>query len=403
MLQSIRNSNNKKYYDYFRVLREIYENAPVSKLRLLELTKLKYSTLARIVTWFLDNHIICVADNGESTGGRKPALYDVCSDAGYIIGIDIARMYTKVALMDFRCKVLKSEVFGMFEESVCNRTIDKICTLIDELKAGVDDSKILGIGIGIVGTIGKEKGIIANHANLSGPEWEFASVKEHFRERTGLPVFADNGVNTAALAEYRSLDMKNIRLLAYVTAGIGQRLGIIYNGKFLNNSGRVEGAFGHVTVEENGRHCYCGNSGCLEAYASIPSVMDICRKEIRNGRRSVLLKKADFDLSTMTFDMFCQAIDENDELANEIILNASEHFSTAIANMVKILNPEIVIFGGPFVQKCKKFLALTIESTRAKLRFSALSNTAFSAGNLADNAAVIGAGHLVLDHFLNFN
>lgn len=403
MLQSIKYSDKKKYGDYFRVLREIYENEPVSKLQLKEITRLKYSTLVRIVTWFLDNHIISVADNGKSTGGRKPALYGICSDAGYIIGIDIARMYTKVALMDFRCNVVKSEVFGMSEESTCNQTIDRICTLIDGFKAGIDHSRILGIGIGVVGPIDKEKGIIANPVNFLGSGWEFVSLKAYFKEKTGLPVFVDNGVNTAALAEYRSLDVKGVSLLAYVTAGIGQRLGIIYNGKLLNNSGRDEGSFGHVTVEKNGRPCYCGNTGCLEAYASIPSVMDRFKDEIRNGRRSSLLEKADFDLSTVTFDMFCQAVEENDELANEMINSAADHFSTAIADMVKIFNPEIVVLGGPFIQKCKKFFLLTIQLTKAKIQFYTLSNTVFNAGNLTDHAAVVGAGYLVLDHFLYFN
>lgn len=402
MLQSIRYSDNKKYNDYFRILRAIYDNEPVSKLQLKKITGLKHSTLVRIVTWFLDNGAVCLADTGESTGGRKPALYGICPEAGYIIGVDIARMYTKVALMDFRCNVIKSEVFGMFEESTCNQTINRICSVIDDFRTGIDNSKIIGIGVGMVGPIDKEKGIIVNPANFSGSGWEFVALKELIKGKTGLPVFMDNGVNTAALAEYRSLGVKNISNLVYVTAGIGQRLGIICNGKLLNNPGRDEGSFGHLTVEKNGKHCYCGNTGCLEAYVSIPSLMDNCKNEIRNGRQSSILEKTDYDLSMMSFDMFCKAAEENDELVNEIINGAAEYFSTAIADMVKILNPEIVILGGPLVQKCKKLLDLTLGIVKDKVQTYSSSNTAFSAGNLTEHAAVVGAGYLVLDHFLYF-
>ena len=130
MLKSIRYSGNKKYNDHIQVLRAVYDNEPVTKLQLKKITGLKHSTLVRIVTWLLDIGIVSIVDTGESTGGRKPALYGICSKAYYVIGIDIARMYTKVALMDFRCNVLRYEVFGMFEEMTCGQTIDKVYSLL---------------------------------------------------------------------------------------------------------------------------------------------------------------------------------------------------------------------------------------------------------------------------------
>lgn len=403
MLKSIRYSGNKKYGDYIRVLKAIYDSEPVSKLRLKEITRLKHSTLVRIVAWFLDNGIVRAVDTGESTGGRKPALYGVCPTAYYIIGIDIARMYTKAALMDLRCNVVKSEVFGMFEEISCDQTIDRICSLIDGFRNGIDDSKILGVGVGVVGPVDKEKGEIMNPSNFSGEGWESVSLKGLLEKKTGLRVFMDNGVNTAALAEYRGMNVKNAGNIVYITAGIGIRLGVICGGKLLDSAGRDEGAFGHITAVKNGKRCYCGNAGCLEAYVSIPSIIEACRNEIMNGRQSSVFEKADYDLSTVNFDMFCRAVDENDRLALEITENAADHFSTAIANMVRILHPENIILGGPLIQKCQKFLELTIEMTKAKLQTYSCPDTVFSAGNLAEHAAVIGAGYLVVDNFLNFN
>jgi len=400
MLTKLKNIDNKKFNDCLLVTNIIRREGPLTKQQIIDKTGYKLTTLARIIDWLLQNEIICINDTDISTGGRKPARYKLNPHAGYIIGIDIARMYTKVALVDLDYNIVKLVSFGMFEESTWEITHKKITDIIADFSKDIDKEKIIGIGVGAVGPIDKLNGILINPVNFPSSGWNNINIKKSLEESTGFQVVIENGVNAAVLAEYNSTYYKNYSSIVYINAGVGLRLGLITRSGIPENSYSNEEGFGHMTVDIGGKSCHCGNKGCIETYVSIPAILDSYKNELKKGQHSTILDKINFDLSAISFDMFCEEVEAGDYLAESIVNKAAEYFASALSNTINLINPEVVILGGPLIKKCKKFYDLSIFFAKEKINKCLAPNIIFSLGQLGENAVNIGAANIALDHFL---
>ena len=348
-----------------------------------------------------ENDLIQVKDIGESSGGRKPQLYGINPHSGYVIGIDIARLYTKIVLMDLESNIIKSHAFGMYGESTWKTILNKISLVYDEFSSYVGKDKILGTGIGTIGPINKQNNMALNPEKFLAAGWNDINMVKDIEALTERPAFLENGVNTAALAEYMDGLFKNYRNMVYIVAGMGLRLGLIENGKLVTNSDSYHGGFGHLTIEHKGRRCYCGDEGCLEAYVSIPSIMNEFREKIKY-ENSHHAEKFDYDLFAINFDHFCEAVQNGDALAVGIVEEASDRFAYGLKAIINILNPEIVILGGPLIKKCEMFYRRSVDIANKMLQSKDEFSTVLSTGNLGDDAAVIGAGNLVLHYYLSY-
>lgn len=383
--------NSQKLYEY------IYNNYPISKSKLKNISGFTLTTLNRAMDLLLDENLIYISNIGESNGGRKPALYSINPSAAYIIGIDISRTYTKVTLMDLELNILKSTAFGMFAQNTPTYTFNKIYDILQSFYKDLDKEKILGIGIGSVGPIDAKNGTILNPSNFSAPGWENISITEYFKEKTGLVTILENGANAAVLGEHIKGAGKNTANIAYIILGIGIRLGIMHDNKIFNNPNANEGAFGHITIDINGKKCSCGKNGCLEAYVSIKSILDSFKEAIKSGKYSKLLEEIQYDLSQINIDNFSNAVKNGDNLAIKIIDVAAEYLSTAIVNLINIINSDLIILSGPLITKCTELYDRTIIKTNKNL---INKNIIFSKGTLSDDAIVIGAASKVIDYYL---
>src|SRR5690625_677204 len=141
--------------------------------------------------------------------------------------------------------------------------------------------ELLGIGIGSVGPLDREKGVILNPEMFRDSSWSNVSIIEKLKESFPTLMILENGANTAALAEYETDDLD--RNILYCISGAGLRLGMIHNGKVLfNNTGDVS-SLSHMTINFEGKKCTCGKLGCLICYISLPNIFEeYC---IRKGDR----------------------------------------------------------------------------------------------------------------------
>lgn len=387
-------ANSKKLYNY------IHEYGPISKAKLIELSGLTLSTLTRAMEILIRDELIYICDIGESSGGRKPGLYRVNSSAGYIIGIDISRTYTKVALMDIELNILKSSSFGMFSESVPQDTLEKICNIIDDFSKEFHKEKIIGVGIGAVGPIDREEGKMLNPLNFPALGWKNVSIKKIIEEKTGLITMLENGASAAVLGEHKKGVGKNVNNIAYIILGVGVRLGMLSKGEILNSPNSNEGAFGHTVIDINGKNCSCGQQGCLEAYVSIKAIIDKFKEGIQEGSYSSFAEEIQYDLSEINIDSFSKAAKSGDKIATQVIDKATSYLAVGVTNLVNILNPELIIIGGPIIKKCDVFYEMAVNKAMDKIKNITGARVIFSSGSLEDDAIVVGAGSRILDYYL---
>ncbi len=383
-----------------KVFNLIQKNGPQSKNNLQLLTNMKLTTLNRVMEPLEEQGWVIQSSIGESTGGRKPVLYDVNAGKAYMAGVDISRTYTRVVITDLKMATLYQLQFDMDKSHTPSKTVALIDDIIHgglkTIKAGPD--RLLGVGIGAVGPMDTKKGIIINPVNFNAPGWKDVPIKAMLQKKIRLPLFLDNGANTAAMAEMLLGKGKSFNNLVYINCGVGIRTGAISARTIVRTVNDAEDAFGHMVIDVDGEACSCGNFGCIECYSSIPAITNRFIAELKKGRSSMLSQP----INTINYIDICSAANGGDGLAQEILTGSAVILGTGLANFINLLNPGLVILSGPLIRHSNLFYETCIEVALRKCYKNHQDRIIFSKGGyFKDNAIAMGSAVMVLEHCLN--
>lgn len=383
-----------------KIFRLVMHKGALTKGSLAELSGLKLTTLNRMMQPLENAGLIVKSEIGESTGGRKPVLYDANPKKYFLVGIDISRTYTQAVLTNLKMEPLEKYRFGMNKESTPQITEKLILNWIDDVnkKLKNENGMVAGIGIGTVGPLDSGKGIMLNPENFEAEGWENIPLKSIFEERLGVPVIMDNGANAAVLAETFYGIGKGIRNVIYINCGIGIRTGVISSGAFVRNINDAEDAFAHMVIDVDGEECRCGNYGCIERYSSIYSITEEFIAQVKKGKSSIIQKPVE----QISYADICKAAEANDLVAGQVLQNAAVIMGNGLANMIKLLNPGIVVLSGPLIKHSKLFYQVCTETALKKSYINRERDIFFSRGGYFDeNAISIGSAALVIEHYLD--
>jgi predicted NBD/HSP70 family sugar kinase len=375
----------------------LLHNQALTKSALSELSGIKLTSLNRMMQPLENMELIVKSEIGESTGGRRPVLYDVNTSRYYIVGIDISRTYTQIVLTNLKMQPVKKYRFEMNKKSTPKVTLSIILSWIKDVcdKLKQENGMIIGMGIGTVGPLDRDSGIILNPENFEAPGWENIHLKNIFEKRLGIPVVIDNGANAAVLSETYYGIGKGIRNVIYINCGIGIRTGVISSGVFVRNINDSEDAFAHMVVDVKGEKCSCGNRGCIETYSSIYSIVERFKK-----LTGIDISK--HPIEKISYKDICSAAEINDSAAGDIIRTGSTIMGDGLANLIKLLNPGIVILSGPLIKHSQLFYKVCTETAINKSHIQRDGKIIFSRGGaFHEKAIAIGAGALVLENYLD--
>ncbi|MFF2153724.1 ROK family protein [Paenibacillus chitinolyticus] len=386
---------NRKQKELFELIRQ---GGTVSKIELLEESGLTVSTLTRLLDELCAQGLIAESGHGPSTGGRRPVLYRIQADYGCAFGVDISRTLSRLVLTDMQMKVLESRTWEMKE----GLTPDVLlASIADEAEAmlqrrGFSPGHVLGMGVGAVGPVNREEGVILNPRYFPTPGWQGVPIREMLEERLGLPVLLDNGANTALLAESWSRHKRSFRHMLYVHLGVGLRSSMLSEGKLIYGAVDMEGSIGQMIIQTDGvaPRSQEGNYGALESYASIYAVEREIRARIKQGRPSVLSAFGNPD--AITFREIIQALHSRDPLAVEVITQAAVYFGIGLANLLNMLHPEKVVLGGPLISTNDLFFYTATQTAIKKTYYYPDYQVLFSKGSFGEEALAIGAAGLVI-------
>lgn len=386
-------------HDRKKIFNIIQKKGPLSKQSIQLLTNIKLTTLNRIINELLSKELIIEDSFGESTGGRKPTLYNVNSTKFYILGIDISRTYTQVVITNLRMQILKEERFiadeGYSSKKMLQHIVEVTNKLFTELR--ISKEQVLGIGMSLVGPLDREKGILLDPINFEGENWNEISIKKELEDIYKLPLIIDNGANSAVLAEYYYGSGKGFENIAYINCGVGIRTGAITSGRIIRSINDREDAFGHMVIDIDGKSCYCGNYGCVESYASIPSIVKEFKGELKRGKPSLLNKS----LEEITYLDVFNACSDGDTTSKEVITNAALVFGTALSNYINLINPQLIILSGPIINKSEIFYMISTETALKKINSKDVNIKFSKGGFFKEYAMAVGAAALVVENSLN--
>lgn len=314
----------------------------------------------------------------------------------YIVGVDLGGTNIVVGAMsadglhhhamrslptgaEFGAEGVADRIVGMIEEVILDTT--------EKTKANRGD--FIGIGVGAPGPLDREKGLVVVAPNLG---WRNFPLRDRIGERLHLPVTIDNDANCATVGEWWQGAARGGNTVIGMTIGTGIGGGLIIDGKLFHGASDVAGEIGHTTIDLNGRHCKCGNYGCLEAYASGPAIATRAREVlVREETASLLPSLVGGKLESITAETVYKAAQQGDAVASEIVRDTARYLGVGIANLLNIINADVVVVAGGVTQAGDAlFVPLRAEVRRRAFR-PAVDATRIVPGELPGTAGVVGA------------
>jgi glucokinase len=263
---------------------------------------------------------------------------------------------------------------------------------IEEVLAG-HGGTVVGVGVGCPGPLDLAKGIVVATPNLG---WSDYPMRDRVSEALGLPASLDNDANCATYGEWWWGAGRGTDSLVGVTLGTGIGGGVILGGRLVRGASGSAGELGHTTIDFNGRRCACGNYGCLEAYASGPNIAARAREGLEAGYESVLTELVEGDLDRITAVTVYEALLLTDSYAQEVMLETARLLGAGIANLVNVLNPEMVVLVGGVTRAGDHLLSPLRAEVRRRAFDWAVQACRIVPGELPETAGVIGAAGIFI-------
>jgi len=261
------------------------------------------------------------------------------------IGIDIGGTKISMVLGTSSGKILARRVIstqtGAQTRSCLNELIQNIKLLLNG--SSRVKKQILGMGVGLPGPVDSKKGIVPRSPHLGG--WEGIPLRKLLLKALGLPVMLANDANAAVIGEKVFGQGRGAKNFIYMTISTGIGGGLVVNGQLVEGTSYVGGEVGHMTIVASGDPCKCGKKGCLEAYASGTAIARFVENEIQRGQSSKIPSFAGKGNKVAAREVGLAA-KAGDRLALEAYCRAGFYLGIGIANLLNILNPEIIILGG---------------------------------------------------------
>lgn len=399
--RSIGNSKTREDHK-IKVLNYIRISKMVSRTDIYKNTNISKPTVTRVIEQLLQEGLVteCGIANNDSEVGRKPVYLQINPSAHYCIGINISQKSIRASIIDLDMNIILKKTTSIKYVNEIDEFKNTVLRCIEELLAeanGIDRDKILGIGIGVPGSVDYDKGVIVAFA--SKPKIVNINLKEYIEKKLKLHVLVDNNAKTRALGEYWYGYGSGYKNIIFVVCSEGIGSGIIADGNILRGKSNETGEFGHMSIDVGGRKCKCGRYGCVEAYCALESVENMAKRALKEGRKSALMDLVKGDIDAVEYKLVCESESKGDLLCKELLEEVSCFLSIGLVNIIKIINPEIVILSGELFDESESFYESVKKYVKERLSGDLAQGVIFRNRKVKDNLYEIGAATLIYKEF----
>ena len=339
---NVRNFNKHAAVDLIR-----FAGKGLSRTDLSEGMGLTRAAVTIIVNDLLTHGIIVETESRTTSNGRPPVVLDINPKHGLVAAIDMGAMHLSVALGDFSARILEEiEVPFCISDGPekCLKEADRVLQEI-LLRRGLTAADLSGIGVGVPGPVVTEPGTVMAPPIMPG--WDRFPIRAAFEKKWTTSITLNNDAELGALGEWAYGAGRGEKNLAFIKIGSGIGAGLMINSQIYGGTTGSAGEIGHLTVDENGPLCACGNHGCLEAFAGGHAIASQAKKLVASGKRTLLSEKR---IDSLTAQDVAEAARRGDLPAQELIKRTGTYVGIAIAGLINLFNPSTVIIGGGVAQ-----------------------------------------------------
>jgi len=363
----------------------------VSRTELARRSKLTKPTVSTIIDEFIGNGTVHEVGLGETlSGGGRPARMLEFNDASAAyLGIHFGVRATRVAVADARGVIRVVRGRPSLRDAAA-RAGKVVRSMVGEAlqAAKIPWTRVAAAGATVPGLVDQATGMCVLAPNLA---WRDVPLREALQDELRVPVVINNITQASAVAEGRVGAARGVRSYVWLYVGSGVGAGIVVDGKLFHGQSGFSGEIGHCPVSDDGPLCGCGRHGCLETVASAMALLRAAEDAIA-GKQATRLARAESPLAMATI---AAAAAEGDAIAKRILAQGSEYLGRGISFLLNILNPEMIVVGGPVIDAGEPFLT----EVRASVARHALlpHGVAIVPSTLGDRAELTGSVLLAME------
>ncbi|OWA18247.1 transcriptional regulator [Streptomyces sp. CS227] len=362
-----------------RVVRAVRLSGSLTQAEIARTTGLSAATVSNIVRELKESGTVEVTPT--SAGGRRARSVSLSGDAGIVIGVDFGHTHLRVAVGNLAHQILAEEAEPLDVDASAEQGFDRAELLVGRLldATGVDRAKVAGVGLGVPGPIDVASGMLGSTSILPG--WSGTQPALALGERIGVPVAVDNDANLGALGELVWGSGRGVRDLAYIKVAGGVGAGLVIDGQIYRGPGGTAGEIGHITLDESGPVCRCGNRGCLETFTAARYVLPLLEPTHGTG---------------LTMEKVVALAKEGDPGCRRVVADVGRYIGSGVASLCNLLNPSRVVLGGDLAEAGELVLSPIRTSVGRYAIPSAARQLELVPGSLGGRAEVLGALALAL-------
>lgn len=303
-----------------------------------------------------------------------------------VAGVDVGGTNIEVGIVDWDHRVIDRAKLDTPSGGP-----DSVIAVIVELVESLSESPA-AVGAGIPGVV--HDGDVLTVPNLAN--WvDQVDLGGELERQLGVPVALGNDANVGLLGEWIAGAARDVDNVLGVWMGTGIGGALILDGRPFNGSRGAAGEIGHMVVRPGGALCSCGRRGCVEAYAGRRSMAGVAAAMVDAGRQTSLFSIRDDERKdTLTSSVWARALDESDELAEQLFDMAIETLGIGVASVVNMVDVELVVIGGGLAEKLGQDLADRIEAAAAPWMLRPNPELTWVPAALGDDSGVVGAASL---------
>ena len=311
------------------VLKVIAQSKGISRMKITEQTGLTKMTISNIVSEFQSLGLLESAEDmaRPMSAGRRPDILRFSAQSPVSIGLWVSRDYCSGIAADLHLSTLAAHSIPLRDETA-ESLLQKLMDLAKRLLDGIGSRTVAGIGIATIGPVDLAVGQLLKPPNFYGIE--NLSLREPLQQTFRLPVFIQNDMNAAALAEMHYGSGRDAQDFVYIGLSNGIGAGIVLGGDLFEGSHGFAGEIGHTSVDPDGPRCRCGRRGCLELYTGIPALLEQAREK---------LKRAFFDFASLA--VFSEQSPEGAAFLQQQL----EPLTTKLTDLCNFMDPQLLLIG----------------------------------------------------------
>jgi glucokinase len=311
-----------------------------------------------------------------------------------LVGVDLGGTKILAGVFTPQLKLLQTAKLSTKADRGFEAVVERIARCVRDAADEADLSlkQVRGIGIGAPGAVDPESGEVIFAPNL---KWKDAPLKKELEKALDIPVFVENDCNICTLGVHEVELKGKPRSLIGIFLGTGIGGGLILEGKLYSGFNKTAGEVGHMVIQVGGPKCGCGNNGCFEALASRTALFREIQKAVKDGGKTVLTEMLGADLTDLKSGDLRKALRKGDKLVEKIVEDAAEYTGIAVANLINIFNPEVVVVGGGVIDALEdEMMAVIVETALDYAMPGTTKGIEIIASKLGDLAGITGGAVL---------